>query len=225
MKIGEVANEAGREELKVLSGTAEYRMTTSVRRGARIAALSTGIDVTGAFRSGTTRDFIQLPLSAARFRPALAWTARPPPAGPSRFPSSVRIVVLTTFGEDEYVTRALAVGAAGFTGKGTGPQRLIHAVRVAVGGEAILSPRVPRGLIEQHVVVNAQRTAEARRLTALLTPRERDVFASWAAIATHEANLCGPARRVMSCHSCASRPWRGFSRFRTGERAQGAVPG
>ncbi|QOV33130.1 response regulator transcription factor [Streptomyces ferrugineus] len=90
---------------------------------------------------------------------------------------AVRVVMLTTFGEDEYVTRALAAGAAGFVLKDTGPQELIQAVRVAASGEAILSPRITRGLIEQHVVTNARRAAEARRQVETLTARERDVLA------------------------------------------------
>lgn len=89
---------------------------------------------------------------------------------------SVKVVMLTTLGEDEYITRALTVGAAGFVLKDTGPQDLIHAVRVAAAGDAILSPRITRSLIEQHVMANASRTTEARRLVSLLTERERDVL-------------------------------------------------
>ncbi|EKX68847.1 response regulator transcription factor [Streptomyces ipomoeae] len=93
----------------------------------------------------------------------------------SRAPS-VRVVMLTTFGEAEYVTRALAAGAAGFVLKDTGPQELIQAVRVAASGDAILSPRVTRDLIEEYVITNARRADEARRLVGLLTERERDVL-------------------------------------------------
>src|SRR5690349_18040454 len=56
----------------------------------------------------------------------------------------IRVVMLTTFGEDEYVARALAAGAAGFVVKDTGPEDLIHAVRAAANGHAILSPQVVR---------------------------------------------------------------------------------
>ncbi|MFJ3309550.1 response regulator [Streptomyces sp. NPDC086549] len=89
---------------------------------------------------------------------------------------SGRVVMLTTFGEDEYITRALSAGAAGFVLKDTGPQELIQAVRVAAGGEAILSPRITRSLIEDYVVTHARRSAEARRLVDLLTAREREVL-------------------------------------------------
>jgi DNA-binding NarL/FixJ family response regulator len=90
---------------------------------------------------------------------------------------SAKVVVLTTLGNDEYITRALISGAAGFVLKDTGPQELIHAVRVAAAGDTILSPRVTRGLIEQHVKANASRAALARGLVGLLTERERDVLA------------------------------------------------
>jgi DNA-binding NarL/FixJ family response regulator len=89
---------------------------------------------------------------------------------------SVRVVVLTSLGDDEYITRALTAGAAGFVLKDTGPQDLIQAVRVVAAGDAILSPRITRSLIQQHVEANASQAAQARRLVGLLTERERDVL-------------------------------------------------
>ena len=88
----------------------------------------------------------------------------------------IRVVMLTTFGEDEYVARALAAGAAGFVVKDTGPEDLIHAVRAAANGHAILSPQVVRGLVERYVTAGVSRAAEARRMVGLLTGRERDVL-------------------------------------------------
>ena len=89
---------------------------------------------------------------------------------------SARVVMLTTLGEDECITRALTAGAAGFVLKDTVPRDLIHAIRVVAAGETILSPRVTRSLIEQHVTANASRAALARRLVGRLTERERDVL-------------------------------------------------
>jgi len=89
---------------------------------------------------------------------------------------TVRVVMLTTFGEDEYVARALSAGAAGFVLKDTGPQELIHAVRAAANGHAILSPRVIRGLVDRYIVGANRRATEAQRLVSLLTERERDVL-------------------------------------------------
>ncbi|MDX3638076.1 response regulator transcription factor [Streptomyces sp. MB09-02B] len=90
--------------------------------------------------------------------------------------SSVQVVMLTTFGEDEYITRALQAGATGFVLKDTGPQELIQAVRIAARGDAILSPRVTRDLIEQYVLTHGRRHAAARRLLQVLTAREQEVL-------------------------------------------------
>ncbi|WP_149359389.1 response regulator [Lolliginicoccus suaedae] len=90
--------------------------------------------------------------------------------------SSVRVLMLTTFGLDEYVYGALRAGASGFLLKDTRPHELLDAVRVIAAGEALLSPSVTRTLIAEFV-----RSPESRRPTpkALesLTDRERDVLA------------------------------------------------
>jgi DNA-binding NarL/FixJ family response regulator len=87
-----------------------------------------------------------------------------------------RVVMLTTFGEDEYVARALRAGAAGFLLKDTPPDGLIHAVRVAASGEAILSPKITRHLIDRYVGPEDSRGDAARRRVEVLTDRERDVL-------------------------------------------------
>jgi DNA-binding NarL/FixJ family response regulator len=97
-----------------------------------------------------------------------ALTARPHPP---------KVVVLTTFGLDDYVLRALEAGAAGFLLKDTPPRDLIAAVRVVAAGDAMLSPSVTRTLIG-HVAgagESARRAAAQNRLAAL-TDREREVL-------------------------------------------------
>lgn len=89
---------------------------------------------------------------------------------------TVRAVMLTTFGEHDYIARALRAGAAGFILKDTGPQELIHAVRAAAHGDAILSPRITRNIIDEYLMADAVRAAEARRLVGTLTDREREVL-------------------------------------------------
>ncbi|MEU3933772.1 response regulator transcription factor [Streptomyces sp. NPDC029044] len=90
--------------------------------------------------------------------------------------AGVRVLVLTTFEEDELVVEALRAGASGFLGKGVEPAQLLDAVRLVAAGEALLSPAATRGLIAR---VLAQPSpgdlADPRRL-ATLTPREREVL-------------------------------------------------
>lgn len=87
-----------------------------------------------------------------------------------------RVIVLTTFGADDYVVRALGVGAAGFLLKDTPPADIVAAVRRVHAGDPMLSPSVTSTLIAQ---VTRQRPPErqqrARALLDRLTERELDV--------------------------------------------------
>ena len=87
--------------------------------------------------------------------------------------ASVHVVVVTTFELDEYVARALKAGASGFLVKDTEPVDLLRAVRVVVAGEALLSPRVTKRLLEQ--VAAGRAPVDASRL-GVLTEREHEVL-------------------------------------------------
>ncbi|AYG02642.1 response regulator [Gryllotalpicola protaetiae] len=87
--------------------------------------------------------------------------------------ASVHVVIVTTFELDEYVARALKAGASGFLVKDTEPVDLLRAVRVAVAGEALLSPGVTKRLLAQFAAGHAP--VDASRL-AVLTEREREVL-------------------------------------------------
>ncbi|MFE4337217.1 response regulator [Streptomyces sp. NPDC056831] len=84
-------------------------------------------------------------------------------------------VMLTAFGEEASVTRALRAGASGFLLKDTGPAELIRAVQLAARGEPVLAPRITRQLLERHVR-SGRDTEAALRRTEELTPAERDVL-------------------------------------------------
>ena len=88
-----------------------------------------------------------------------------------------RVVILTTFGLDEYVFEALRSGASGFLLKDTEPAELLQAVRVVAAGEALLSPSVTRRLIEEFAA--RAKPPRPRAVAALerLTERERQVVA------------------------------------------------
>ncbi len=87
--------------------------------------------------------------------------------------SGVKVVILTTFDLDEYVFEAIRAGANGFLVKDTEPTELLRAVRAVVAGDALLSPRVTRRLIEEF----ASRAKEPQPAPAvdMLTDREREV--------------------------------------------------
>jgi DNA-binding NarL/FixJ family response regulator len=87
-----------------------------------------------------------------------------------------RILILTTFEEDEYVLEALKAGASGFIGKGTQPDALMHAIRVVHEGEALLSPKATTALISRYLTPPAA-IAPSSTVLAVLTDRERQVLA------------------------------------------------
>lgn len=86
---------------------------------------------------------------------------------------ATRVLVLTTFGLDEYLFAALRAGAAGFLLKDTEPERVIDAVRVVHGGAALLDPAVTRRLIDRFA--DGPGPLDTARLD-LLTPRETEVL-------------------------------------------------
>ena len=87
--------------------------------------------------------------------------------------AGARVVILTTFGLDEYVFEAIRAGASGFLVKDTEPDELVQAVRVVALGDALLSPSVTRQLIAEF----AARAKEPGTPDGLdeLTDREREV--------------------------------------------------
>lgn len=72
-------------------------------------------------------------------------------AGITALSDPPRVLILTTFGLDEYVYGALRAGAAGFLLKDAPPEQLVHAVRTIASGEALLAPAVTKRLIERFV--------------------------------------------------------------------------
>lgn len=126
---------------------------------------------------------------------------------------SARIVVLTTFDDDDHLYPALAAGACGFLAKDMSPERLLDAIRRAHAGETPFTPRVLRRLVDRAVRGNP--TPAKPSLEIDLTAREQDVLELVGAglsnaeiserlhmgvttVKTHIANL-------MSKTSCANR--------------------
>lgn len=90
---------------------------------------------------------------------------------------TTRVIMLTTFDRDEYLYAALAAGASGFLLKSSPRAHLLHAVRTAAAGEALLDPTVTRRLIETYVRRPAPLDPGALpAAVASLSPREVDVL-------------------------------------------------
>ncbi|WP_442934649.1 response regulator [Micromonospora sp. CPCC 205739] len=150
-----------------------------VRAGVRaILAADPGIEVVA--EAGDGRAAVEL-TRAHRPRVALLDIRMPKLDGLAaaaeirRLVPATATVMLTTFGEDEHVARALGHGASGFLLKAGDPRELITGVRAVAEGGAYLSPRVARRVIE----LNGDRMARvpaARDRTAGLTDREREVL-------------------------------------------------
>jgi DNA-binding NarL/FixJ family response regulator len=87
----------------------------------------------------------------------------------------IRVAILTTFEQDDYIFGALNAGASGFLLKRTKPEELIAAIHTLAAGDSLLSPSVTRRVIERTAERPVADPAASRRLEAL-TPREREVL-------------------------------------------------
>ncbi len=89
--------------------------------------------------------------------------------------SPCKVLIITAFDLDEYVVEGLRAGASGFLLKDATPDELVHAVRVVAAGEALLSPKITRRLLD----LTARQLSPAGRAAsalATLTPREATVL-------------------------------------------------
>jgi len=93
--------------------------------------------------------------------------------------ADVRILILTTFDLDEYVYAALRAGASGFLLKDVRPAELVTAIRTVAAGDAVISPRVTRRLLEEYTRVlplSASQMQQRYPHLSALTEREREVL-------------------------------------------------
>jgi DNA-binding NarL/FixJ family response regulator len=88
--------------------------------------------------------------------------------------AATRILILTTFDEDDYAIAGLNAGASGFLLKNTDPPQLLHGIRVVAGGEELLSPGLTRRLLAR---MTKPAAAVNHDVFAQLTTREREVVA------------------------------------------------
>jgi DNA-binding NarL/FixJ family response regulator len=88
----------------------------------------------------------------------------------------VRVLMLTTFGLDDYVFDALRAGASGFMLKDAPPEELLDAIRVVAGGSALLAPAVTRSVIAEFARRSPGNEAAGAHRLEELTQREREVL-------------------------------------------------
>ena len=113
-----------------------------------------GINVVGEAGDGAHRDHRDRTIATRRGpdgRPdARHWTASRPPGASSLRRAARRILILTTFDLDEYAFSALAAGASGFLLKDVPPAELIAAIHAIATGDAVVSPRITRQLLDRY---------------------------------------------------------------------------
>ncbi len=155
-----------------------------IRAGVR-AVLSTDPELEVVAEAGDGHEAVEL---VRRHRPEVAvLDIRMPRASGIEAAAHIRaavpgtgVVMLTTFGEDDYILQALAGGASGFLVKSGAPEELIAGVRAVAGGAAYLSPKVAARVVAHLAATGAGsaagRRAAARERVAALTARERDVL-------------------------------------------------
>jgi DNA-binding NarL/FixJ family response regulator len=152
-----------------------------IRAGVRtILATDTGIEVVAETDDG--REAVELTL-AHRPDVALLDIRMPRLDGLAAAAEIVRampstgVAILTTFGEDDYLARALDGGARGFLVKSGNPRELIAGVHAVAAGGAYLSPAIAARMIGRLRDSGLGRSASARAQMRTLTERERDVLA------------------------------------------------
>lgn len=129
--------------------------------------------------------------------------------------AGVHVVILTNYGLDEHVYAALRAGAAGFLVKDTEPADLLHGIRVAARGDALLSPAITRRLIGHYVSRPPRHSPTA--VLAALTNREREVMAL-AARGMSNAEIAAAA--VISVATVKTHISRAMTKLRVRDRAQ-----
>ena len=131
--------------------------------------------------------------------------------------ASTRVLILTTFDQDEYVFAAIRAGASGFLLKDTPPEQLLSAIHVVAGGDALLAPTVTRRLIEEFVKRSPHDPGVPATGLDLLTDRETEVLR---AVARGRSNAEIAAELFISYATAKTHVSRLLTKLRVRDRAQ-----
>lgn len=130
--------------------------------------------------------------------------------------AEVRVLILTTFEEDQYIVGALRAGASGFIGKGSEPDRILEAIRAVHAGDALLSPAATRSLIDRYVHPASPPEQTPPALTHL-TEREIEVLTL---VGAGRSNDEIAADLVISPHTAKTHVSRIMTKLHAHDRAQ-----
>jgi DNA-binding NarL/FixJ family response regulator len=131
--------------------------------------------------------------------------------------ADTRVVILTTFEEDEYVLQALRAGASGFIGKGTEAGDLMNAIHLVHAGDALLSPRATKALIDRYVQPAPQVALKIPAELEQLTDREREILLL---VGRGRSNAAIAAELVISPQTAKTHVNRMMSKLGAHDRAQ-----
>ncbi|MFB2580270.1 response regulator [Herbiconiux sp. P15] len=136
--------------------------------------------------------------------------------------AETRVLILTTFEEDEYLLAALRAGASGFIGKGAEPDEIARAVRAVHAGDALLSPAATQSLITRYVLPPApsaagEGPAPVPSALAHLTDREVEVLSL---VARGRSNQEIADELVISPHTAKTHVNRIMTKLYAHDRAQ-----
>lgn len=132
----------------------------------------------------------------------------------------IKVLVLTTFEEDEYVLAALRAGASGFIGKGAEPDEIARAIRAVHAGESLLSPAATRALIARYVSGSTDSIRIGAALAPILidlTERELEVLGL---VASGLSNQEIAERLFISPHTAKTHVNRIMTKLQAHDRAQ-----
>ncbi|MFJ3034973.1 response regulator [Curtobacterium pusillum] len=131
-----------------------------------------------------------------------------------------RVVVLTTFENDDNALTALRAGASGFVGKGTSPEALADAIRTVHAGDALLSPQATRALIDRWLSPAKPPAVPRPPVLDELTERESDILLR---IARGRTNADIAADLYLSPHTVKTHAHRIMAKIGAHDRAQMVV--
>lgn len=131
--------------------------------------------------------------------------------------ADTKILILTTFEEDQFIVAALRAGASGFIGKSAEPEEITRSIHAIAAGDSLLSPIATRTLITRYVLPTARTADTDLGAVASLTEREREVLVL---VARGHDNTVIAAQLHISPHTAKTHINRIMTKLSAHDRAQ-----